>query len=207
MKNKLILFDWGNVVESHNTGYSCKDAWQDLFRICGYQGDKQIFNNMEKYHLSDVSNIKDYEKEYEEFAKEFSLHTSFKEFENLYYEVFDKVDYYKDVVEYEKSLKDKCYIGILSNLNMFEKVRLDKQVHLDDYDYVFLSFEMGVKKPSMDIYEQVLDKVPFKPEDILFIDDLEENVTSAKALGWNAYKLTGLELDTIKEVVNNFLNN
>ena len=123
MKNKLILFDWGNVVESHNTGYSCKDAWQDLFRIYGYQGDKQIFNNMEKYHLSDVSNIKDYEKEYEEFAKEFSLHTSFKEFENLYYEVFDKVDYYKDVVEYEKSLKDKCYIGILSNLNMFEKTK------------------------------------------------------------------------------------
>lgn len=31
MKNKLILFDWGNIVESHTTGYSCLDAWDDLF--------------------------------------------------------------------------------------------------------------------------------------------------------------------------------
>ena len=36
MKNKLILFDWGNIVESHTTGYSCRNAWNDLFQECGY---------------------------------------------------------------------------------------------------------------------------------------------------------------------------
>lgn len=25
-KNKLILFDWGNIVESHTTGYTVYDA-------------------------------------------------------------------------------------------------------------------------------------------------------------------------------------
>lgn len=30
-KNKLILFDWGNIVESHQTGYTVYDAWNDLF--------------------------------------------------------------------------------------------------------------------------------------------------------------------------------
>ena len=30
MKKKLILFDWGNIVESHTTGYSCYDAWNDF---------------------------------------------------------------------------------------------------------------------------------------------------------------------------------
>ena len=61
--------------------------------------------------------------------------------ENTDKEIFDKVDYYKDVVEFEKSLKNKCYIGILSNLNIYDKDRIDKQLGLKDYDYVFLSFE------------------------------------------------------------------
>ena len=26
-KNKLILFDWGGIVESFTTGYSCRKAW------------------------------------------------------------------------------------------------------------------------------------------------------------------------------------
>ena len=39
MKTKLILFDWGNIVESHTTGYSCYDAFDDTFKECGYQGE------------------------------------------------------------------------------------------------------------------------------------------------------------------------
>ena len=35
-KNKLILFDWGNIVESYTTGYTIHDAFDDLFRIVRY---------------------------------------------------------------------------------------------------------------------------------------------------------------------------
>ena len=38
MKKKCILFDWGNIVESHYTGYSCYKAWDDLLKKCGYKG-------------------------------------------------------------------------------------------------------------------------------------------------------------------------
>ena len=34
MKNKLILFDWGNIVESHQTGYTCYNGWNDLIEAC-----------------------------------------------------------------------------------------------------------------------------------------------------------------------------
>ena len=32
MKNKLVLFDWGNIVESFTTGYSLVDAFKDLYK-------------------------------------------------------------------------------------------------------------------------------------------------------------------------------
>jgi len=48
--------------------------------------------------------------------------------------------------------------------------------------------------------------VPFKPEDILFIDDRKDNVESALKMGWNAFQLTGLELDEIKQKCEEFLN-
>lgn len=205
MKNKLILFDWGNIVESHITGYTCYDAFNDLFRKCGYEGDKDIFQNIGKYKLSSISTIKDFEDIYNQMAIEYSFNTTYIEFINLYKEIFNKIDYYKEVADYEKSLKDKCFIGILSNLTVFDKERLDKQVDLSKYDYVFLSFEMGCKKPDEEIYKIVNERVPFDPENILFIDDKQVNVDMAKSFGWNAVKANGLELDKIKECCGKFI--
>ncbi len=207
MKNKLILFDWGNIVESHLTGYSCHKAWQDLFYECGYRGNDDIFKSISKYKLSSVQTNDEFERIFNQMAKDFNFNVSYKEFVKFYKKTFDKIDYYKDVADYEVSLKNKCYIGILSNLTIFDKERLDKQVNLSKYDYVFLSFELGYRKPDIKIYEYVQDKVPFKKEDILFIDDREDNILSAKKCGWNTLQTTGLELDKIKEVCEKFLNN
>ena len=119
---------------------------------------------------------------------------------------FNKIEYYKDVRDYEVSLKNRCYIGVLSNLMIIDKKRIDKQLGLDNYDYLFLSFEYGMKKPDMEFYEAIQESLPFNKEDILFIDDKERNVEAAKKFGWNAYVLTGLQLDKIKEVCEEFLN-
>ena len=205
MRKKLILFDWGNIVESHTTGYTCYDAFNDLFKVCGYGGNDNIFTSLSKYKLSSVSTVADFEDVYNQIANEYKFKTTYIEFIKLYKEIFDKIDYYKDVAEYEKSLKDKCCIGILSNLTIFDKERLNKQVDLSKYDYVFLSFEMNCKKPSREIYEKVIEKVPFNSEDILFIDDRQDNIDMAKEFGWNTLKATGLELEKIKDCCENFI--
>ena len=205
MRKKLILFDWGNIVESHTTGYTCRDAFNDLFIACGYVGSDNIFTSLGKYKLSVIPTIADFEEVYNQIANDYNLNTTYGEFIHLYKKIFDKIDYYKDVAEYEKSLKDKCYIGILSNLTVFDKERLNKQVDLSKYDYVFLSFEMNCKKPEKVIYEKVNENIPFNPEDILFIDDRQDNVDMAKKFGWNTLKATGLELEKIKECCENFI--
>ena len=206
MKKKLILFDWGNIVESHTTGYSCYDAFDDLFYACGYTGNESIFKLIGKYKLACIRNDSEFEQVYKLMSEEFHLNKTYNEFVELYKEIFAKVDYYKEVAEYEKSLKDKCYIGILSDLTMFDKERLDKQIGLSQYDYVFLSFEMGLKKPNIELFNAVQCKLPFEPKDILFVDDRIENVEAASNAGWSTLQATGLELDKIKKKCKEFLS-
>lgn len=207
MRNKLILFDWGNIVESHLTGYTCREAWQDLFRECGYKGNKIIFESISKYKVTRIKSEEEFRKIYKEMAKDFDFNTTYEEFVKLYKKTFNKISYYKEVADYEVSLKDKCYIGIFSNLTIFDKERLDKQVDLSKYDYAFLSFEIGHRKPELEIYKIIEDKVPFKKEDILFIDDRTDNIESAKKCGWNTLQTTGLELDKIKRTCEEFIKN
>lgn len=206
MRKKLILFDWGNIVESHTTGYTCYDAWNELFFECGYNSKKNVFNDLEKYKLSCINDNNEFKNIYESIKKEFNLNKTYEEFIELYNKIFDKIDYYKDVAEYEVSLKDKCYIGILSNLTMFDKKRLDKQVNLAQYDYIFLSFEMGLRKPEIEIFNKVQSMLTFAPKDILLIDDRKDNIDIASKIGWETLEITGLELNKIKEKCEKFLN-
>jgi len=59
--NKLVLFDWGNIVESHQTGYTCYDAWNELFNLCGYN-ELNIFEKIKKYKLSSIKDIDTFSK-------------------------------------------------------------------------------------------------------------------------------------------------
>ena len=207
-KNKLILFDWGNIVESHTTGYTCYNGWDDLIEECGYKTkERTILKELDKYNICKIHTIEEFENIYNEMKNEFNLNKSFEEFKNLHNSILSKIDYYPDVVSFEHSLKDECYIGIFSNLTVLDKDRLDKQVDLDKYDYVFLSYEMESEKPEIKAYEIIKNKLSdkFNNEDILFIDDKESNIETAKQIGWNTLHITGLELDKIKEVCRNFL--
>lgn len=205
MKNKLILFDWGNIVESHTTGYSCTDAWNDLFFECGYKGNEVIFNQIKKYKLCSINKVDDFKKAYKQVAIDFNLNKTFDEFIYYYKKILGKIDYYKEVAQYEISLKNKCYIGIFSDLTIFDKERLNKQVNLSNYDYIFLSYEFGLQKSDMELFNIVNQKVPFKSDDILFIDDKKANIELASKIRWNVLHTTGLELDKIKEVCEEFL--
>lgn len=205
MKNKLILFDWGNIVASYTTGYTCADAWKDLFKACGYMGDKQIFNNLSKYKFSRLKDIKELEETYKQLAIDFELNTTFEEYCTLYKKYFNKVDSYQEVADYEVSLRDRCSIGIFSNLNILDEEIISKHLDIPKYDYVFLSFKMGLRKPEKEIYEKVQNELPFERKNILFIDDKKDNIEAASKFGWNTFQATGLELDKIKQKCEEFL--
>lgn len=200
---KIVIFDWGGVIESHKVNI--------IERIIKHFNELETENIVERYYSKSVHkygtdnrSIQN-NKWFESLNEEFNLNCTPEEFYECYIKEFDKVEYYRDVVNFAHSLKDKCKIGILSNLGSLDKQRLDKQVDLKQFNYVWLSFELKCRKPEEKIYKIVEKDCKLKPENILIIDDSKENIKTAQELGWNTCNATGEELDFIKESVNNFL--
>ncbi len=76
--------------------------------------------------------------------------------------------------------------------------------HLDSYEvvsndyYFFRYFDGGVisadiklSKPDIKIYRYFLDKYSLKPEECLYIDDIEENILAAEAAGMQSFLTNG----------------
>ncbi len=209
---KIVIFDWGGVIESHRVGeYNIRTAVVDLMKKYSCKLEEQeiidIYSKCDnlKYNMSIYSNPMLIEEWFEGVKIKLGLDCNLNEFINSYYNDFKKVYYYKDVVNYAHSLKGKCKIGIFSNLMMIDEKRINEQVNLEKFDFVFLSFKIGHRKPEEKAYEIVEKTTKIKPKNILFIDDVKENIEVAKLRGWQTCNAFGYELDKIKETVDSFL--
>lgn len=58
------------------------------------------------------------------------------------------------------------------------------------FDGIFYSAALGTRKPESDFFRLATDGVGAAPEDIGFIDDVEENVAAAAQFGWKALRWT-----------------
>ena len=99
----------------------------------------------------------------------------------------------KERVELLKALRKDYKLYLLSNTNSIhfkvveEIYRRDNgnsnESFRDLFDHLFLSYEMGLQKPDKKIYQTVVETIGARPEECLFFDDLEENLTAAKEVG------------------------
>ncbi len=64
---------------------------------------------------------------------------------------------------------------------------------IERFDGCVFSFREGVAKPEPEIYKILLGRYDLKAEECVFIDDTEENVQSAKELGFAGIVFTGYE--------------
>lgn len=102
-------------------------------------------------------------------------------------------------LELIKKLRENHQVGILSNTNEIHITAVDLMLQKDFgvtcfhelFDHVFYSHEMGLAKPSAEIYQSLLEKLGAKAEQVVFFDDLEANVKGAKSQGIEAIQVTG----------------
>lgn len=74
-------------------------------------------------------------------------------------------------------------LAVLSNtIEPHAKALRDAGLY-DGFDYLFLSHEVGMRKPGAAIYQHVLAELGVNPEAAIFVDDDTENVEAAEALG------------------------
>jgi len=85
-------------------------------------------------------------------------------------------------------------VGCLSNTNsMHWEHQSATWPMLDGFDRRFLSFELGLVKPDVDIFQAVADQLPVDPARVLFLDDVALNTDAARSFGFRSEQVRGPE--------------
>ena len=106
------------------------------------------------------------------------------------------------------SLKPHFRTFLLSNTNeshleYFFK-RTENEIGLNDFSSIFekayYSCRMGMRKPDIGIFLKLIEESKLIPSETLFIDDLPNNIESAKSIGMQTYHISP-ELDDIAVLI------
>lgn len=96
-----------------------------------------------------------------------------------------------------KTLREKNYkIYFLSNF--YEKAFnyiLNNYAFLEGAEGYLISYQVRLIKPEKEIYEVLLAKFNLKPEECLFLDDMDENLEAGRKLG-----IKGINIKNLTEI-------
>ncbi len=82
---------------------------------------------------------------------------------------------------------------ILSNISHEAHMHIANYEWLKDFDGAIFSYQVKSAKPDAAVYQQLLDRYSLQAHECLFIDDLEQNIVGAKAMGIDGIRLTSHE--------------
>lgn len=93
-----------------------------------------------------------------------------------------------DILSFVQELRNRnIFTGLATNQHQYRLEYMQDVLRYEDYfDALYVSCEVGYKKPSKEYFSYIIDALTRKPSEILFIDDSEKNVMGAKAVGINA---------------------
>jgi putative hydrolase of the HAD superfamily len=97
---------------------------------------------------------------------------------------FDKFELDQEFMTFIRQSRPQMLTALCSNFS--DRLRPSLQEPwgiLNDFDAIIISCEVGSTKPKPEIYQITLQQLNVAPEEAVFIDDLEENVKGAQALG------------------------
>lgn len=204
-KIKNIIFDYGGIL----TGFDregCIKAFNDLkaYSVAQYVVDKRqedLFYDLETGSIS--------VHEFCEEARHISgSRASDKEISNAWATLLSGVP--DDKVEMLKKLSKKYNLYMLSNTNSihwdYSKDKIFPECGIDTdklFKRVFLSYKMHLMKPSQDIFREVLRDAGLDAGETVFIDDSDQNCSSAESVGLNTiHAPKGNEwMDIVKELL------
>lgn len=83
-------------------------------------------------------------------------------------------------------------VGCVSNTNDVHWPLQAAAPLVDAFEHVFLSHQLGLVKPDPALFERVVEASGHPPEAILFLDDIDSNVSAARAAGIDAHLALGV---------------
>lgn len=185
----LYIFDLGNVIVDIDFN-RVLGTWSDFSRV-PLATLKQSFTMGEAFHQHERGEISD-EAFAERLCHEMELPLSYEQFSHGWQAIF--VGVRPEVVAIMHKLREQGHrVVVLSNTN-----QLHTTFWPNEYpevkaaaDTIYLSQEMGMRKPEARIYQAVLQAEGFSASDALFFDDNVDNIEGANQLGITSILVTG----------------
>ena len=118
-------------------------------------------------------------------------------------EMMDRKYEHQDVLDIVKKIKDtNLPVVYLTNYNEdYWKFIADRWDMSQYFSSGLVSYEIGARKPAPSGFLKLMDIYKAKPEQTLFIDDMEGNLTKAKEVGIKGHLFTGTKelIEFLKE--------
>jgi putative hydrolase of the HAD superfamily len=103
------------------------------------------------------------------------------------------------LIDFARSLRANYATGIISNAWPNARTSIHDHVNATMFDDLIFSAEVGLAKPDRRIYELALKRLHVQPAEAIFIDDVQENVTAAQAIGMAGIRFVSTE-QAIEEI-------
>lgn len=203
---KNIIFDLGNVIiniDGDRTVNAMKElGFKDFQESYNLLRQSDLFNWLEKGLISP-------EKFHTDFKTHFNNNVSSAMIDDAWNAML--LDFPKKRIELIQELKSKYRLFLLSNTNIIHYRKYNNDLinrfgfGLSSlFEKAYYSFDLGMRKPDMEIFEYVIKDSKLKPIETLFIDDSAENIDTANQLGLKTLWIDVAKGDDITQKLKRF---
>lgn len=182
-----ILFDLGGVLVDWDNSWIIK-AVSEKFHLSENQLKIEFENNLKDYSSGEFDEL--------EFWHKIGRKIDSPDLENLKSSLYSeiapsKMSVNNYVYNISKKLKEQGHIiGIVSNTELAIYSLVENIMPTNHFDHKFLSFQIGIVKPDVQIFEYVLKTLSIPKEEILYIDDDLKNIELTQSLGIDSIHFT-----------------
>ena len=179
---KAIIFDWGGVCCREGEPFA-SSALQESLQLTPDEITEKVRNIHKDYYIGKHSR----DSFWTAIIKFFSLTENAEinpvALSNAY---LNSYEVYPDVLDLVLQLQSKYKIGLLSNLTPEMKEQIHRKHDLGKFFHAEVyscDRDVQAKKPDLKMYQSILNKVNFLPEECLFIDNSLGNIEAAADIG------------------------
>jgi len=193
---KQIWFDFGNIfIPVH------PQSTREALEKCGVQMNPEQFDALaQEFEIGEISS--------NEFFQALTASCKFLQSSRCVKLGWDALlGQLQDSTLFLKKLGQEYNISLVSNTNEAHIQTIKEQSgpflwnnFIEKFDALFLSYEMGCRKPDPEYYDRVLEAMGALPEEVLFIDDTQANLDTAAEMGLNTWQFNIQEGNLEKEL-------
>ena len=169
MPIKVIAFDlWSTLISG-----SPPDIMEEIAAKLSFDTTQDFWDYCDKHYFN--CKIKPSQM-LRDIAKEKGGKTNVEKLTSLWESTWDSIYVYSDTVPALEKIRKKYKTTLISNSGSEEGKRVLKIFGLAEYfDYIIMSYEVGLAKPDPEIFRLVTKKFSVKPEEVVYVGDGFQN--------------------------------